>query len=72
MKLLIMKFSPLPCYIVPLRPKYYTVSDRDENNRIKGGNEGTKKLWGRMKERAGKDSNFEENENTKITTLQPS
>jgi hypothetical protein len=22
MKLLIMKFSPLPCYLVPLRPKY--------------------------------------------------
>jgi hypothetical protein len=22
MKLLIMKFSPLPCYFVPLRPKY--------------------------------------------------
>jgi hypothetical protein len=23
MKLLIMKFSPLPCYLVPLRPKYF-------------------------------------------------
>jgi hypothetical protein len=22
MKLFIMKFSPLPCYLVPLRPKY--------------------------------------------------
>jgi hypothetical protein len=22
MKLVIMKFSPLPCYLVPLRPKY--------------------------------------------------
>jgi hypothetical protein len=22
MKLLIMKFSPLPCYLVPFRPKY--------------------------------------------------
>jgi hypothetical protein len=22
MKFLIMKFSPLPCYLVPLRPKY--------------------------------------------------
>jgi hypothetical protein len=22
MKLLIMRFSPLPCYLVPLRPKY--------------------------------------------------
>jgi hypothetical protein len=24
MKLLIVKFSPLPCYLVPLRPKYST------------------------------------------------
>ena len=38
MKLLVVQFSPLPCYLVPLRPKYppqHPILERSQSTHIK-------------------------------------